>query len=507
MANKLPTSVYSIIVVEFLECYSYYAMRAILTMYFSESLHLSDSTSVSFFLYTSALAYFTPCVGGYLSDSRWGKFATISRFGSIYVVGFLVLSFSALQSKMSGTMIGLVLIGIGTGGIKPCVSSFGADQLPDPNDEKKLRKYFSTFYFAINVGALLSYIVSPLVRQVAGYGAAFFLPAVFMTLALVVFIRGKPTYIINLPKNDRKDADSSTSTTSTISTPPSSFPMLGNVVWTALCTPRVSPEHDGKSFLQLAGPSCSETQIKATVDFFRTFKFVMIMPFFWMLYDQQGSVWILQAKRLDMGSFLQPENMGAFNTLLVLVLLPLFEKFLYPALERIHLEVTALRRMSCGMVLASVAFFMSAILERAISKSFDNSISVFWQLPQYAVLTVAEIGVSTTGLEFFYAEAPPAYKTATASLFLLTTAFGDMFGGVLYSLANVFGETAETILFVCAMFMLVASFFFIREAKVYIYRKGEIEGESEPESGIELAESKHLIPTRREGFDMSSVAA
>ena len=57
------------------------------------------------------------------------------------------------------------------------------------------------------------------------------------------------------------------------------------------------------------------------------------------------------------------------------------------------------------------------------------------------------------------------------------------------------------------MFMLVASFFFIREAKVYIYRKGEIEGESEPESGIELAESKHLIPTRREGFDMSSVAA
>ena len=418
MANKLPTSVYSIIVVEFLERYSYYAMRAILTMYFSESLHLSDSTSVSFFLYTSALAYFTPCVGGYLSDSRWGKFATISRFGSIYVVGFLVLSFSALQSKMSGTMIGLVLIGIGTGGIKPCVSSFGADQLPDPNDEKKLRKYFSTFYFAINVGALLSYIVSPLVRQVAGYGAAFFLPAVFMTLALVVFIRGKPTYIINLPRNDRKErdaknADSSTSTTSTISTPPSSFPMLGNVVWTALCTPRVSPEHDGKSFLQLAGPSCSETQIKATVDFFRTFKFVMIMPFFWMLYDQQGSVWILQAKRLDMGSFLQPENMGAFNTLLVLVLLPLFEKFLYPALERIHVEVTALRRMSCGMVLASVAFFMSAILERAISKSFDNSISVFWQLPQYAVLTVAEIGVSTTGLEFFYAEAPPAYKTAT----------------------------------------------------------------------------------------------
>jgi len=149
MANKLPTSVYSIIVVEFLERYSYYAMRAILTMYFSESLHLSDSTSVSFFLYTSALAYFTPCVGGYLSDSRWGKFATISRFGSIYVVGFLVLSFSALQSKMSGTMIGLVLIGIGTGGIKPCVSSFGADQLPDPNDEKKLRKYFSTPRFPL----------------------------------------------------------------------------------------------------------------------------------------------------------------------------------------------------------------------------------------------------------------------------------------------------------------------------------------------------------------------
>jgi len=192
-APSLPGSVYSIIIVEFLERYSYYAMRGILTLYFSTALKLPNQTSISLFLYTSSLAYFTPLLGGYLSDSSWGKYKTIKWFGSVYVFGFLTLAISAFKVSFGGSILGLCLIGIGTGGIKPCVSSFGADQLKTPSStslslsstedphrsemsEKFLRRYFSLFYFSINVGALISYIVSPMVRHKFGYGAAFFLP-------------------------------------------------------------------------------------------------------------------------------------------------------------------------------------------------------------------------------------------------------------------------------------------------------------------------------------------
>ena len=87
----------------------------------------------------------------------------------------------------------------------------------------------------------------------------------------------------------------------------------------------------------------------------------------------------------------------------------------------------------------------------------EISVSFGWQLPQYFVLTVGEIGVSTTGLEFFYKEAPPSMKTASASLFLLTTAVGDIMGDLLYDFfADAFRVNNATLLFFCAILIFAA---------------------------------------------------
>ena len=333
--------------------------------------------------------------------------------------------------------------------------------------------------------------------------------AVFMTTALFVFVRGRSGYYIVMPETNRSsdrgddgddgddgDCDGGDETLHTKDDARSPFGTLGRVVWCALCTPRVSPTHDGLTFLELAIKDCGEAKVEAAKDFFRTFQFACIMPFFWMLYDQQGSVWILQAERMDLGNFLEPENMGLFNTLLVLIFLPIFEKFLYPILESRGLQVTALRRICSGMFLASVAFLMSAWVEHAIVEAGEGQISVWYQLPQYAVLSVAEIGVSTTGLEFFYAEAPPQFKTATAALFLLTTAVGDLMGGILYTFAGLIGETDEDILVVCAVLMLIASIFFVREARRYTYRGSDEDITSKSSGGgddVEMSETIILM--------------
>lgn len=63
------------------------------------------------------------------------------------------------------TLIGLFLIAVGTGGIKPCVSAFGGDQFRLPEQAKQLAVFFSLFYMAINAGSLLSTLVTPILRE------------------------------------------------------------------------------------------------------------------------------------------------------------------------------------------------------------------------------------------------------------------------------------------------------------------------------------------------------
>lgn len=90
-------------------------------------------------------------------------------------------------------ILGLVLVAIGTGGIKPCVSAFGGDQFVLPQQEASLIKFFSLFYFAINSGSLISTFITPIFRedipcfgQKTCYSLAFFVPAVLMALSLGV---------------------------------------------------------------------------------------------------------------------------------------------------------------------------------------------------------------------------------------------------------------------------------------------------------------------------------
>lgn len=92
------------------------------------------------------------------------------------------------------TILGLFLIAAGTGGIKPCVLPLGGDQFILPQQEKFLAQYFAVFYFAINCGALLSTIITPILREdVHCFGEdscfplAFGLPSVLMIIAISTY--------------------------------------------------------------------------------------------------------------------------------------------------------------------------------------------------------------------------------------------------------------------------------------------------------------------------------
>jgi dipeptide/tripeptide permease len=181
-----------------------------------------------------------------------------------------------------------------------------------------------------------------------------------------------------------------------------------------------------------------------------------MLPVFWMLYDLQGSVWTLQASRMDLHGFMQPEQINVLNPIGLFVLIPVFDKIVYPALSKRGYDISPLRRMGWGMILVAVAFFISGIVEYIIAYRIVNRlspISVTWQIPQICCMVVAEIFISVTGLEFAYSVSPDRLKSFVMAAYLMTIAKGDFWGGVLYS--TVFRDMNQAVvLHIFAMMML-----------------------------------------------------
>lgn len=94
-------------------------------------------------------------------------FRTILYVSMIYCAGNMIVSITSLRplgaGEEAGPAIGLFLIALGTGGIKPCVSAFGGDQFTS-DQSHLLQSFFSVFYFAINAGSLLSMLITPVLR-------------------------------------------------------------------------------------------------------------------------------------------------------------------------------------------------------------------------------------------------------------------------------------------------------------------------------------------------------
>lgn len=141
------------------------------------------------------ISYYTALLGSMIADSWWGKFNTIFYVCIVYLTGNLVLTVAATpplkMPKVELSLLGLILIGLGTGGIKPCVSAFGGDQFLLPDQAIELERFFSFFYFSINLGSFSSMVVTPLLREkvhcfgdTSCFSLAFFVPGVLMAAAL-----------------------------------------------------------------------------------------------------------------------------------------------------------------------------------------------------------------------------------------------------------------------------------------------------------------------------------
>jgi POT family proton-dependent oligopeptide transporter len=151
--------------------------------------------------------------------------------------------------------------------------------------------------------------------------------------------------------------------------------------------------------------------------------FALVTPF-WSLFDQKASTWVLQADAMTKPSWFQSSQMQALNPALVMVLIPFNNLMLYPLLRRFGYEPTALRRMTAGIAFAGVSWIIVGAMQLILDGG--HAFTIAWQILPYALLTLGEVLVSATGLEFAYSQSPPSMKGAIMAFWMLSVTIGNL---------------------------------------------------------------------------------
>ncbi len=423
--TEMPPGIAYIIGNEAAERFSYYGMRAILVIYMTQYMlnasgHLAVLTEhqaqAYYHLFVSAV-YITPILGAILADAYLGKYRTIIILSLVYCLGHLAM---AVDHTLAGLLFAQMLIALGAGGIKPCVSAHVGDQFCRSN-QPLLTKVFGWFYIAINLGAFISMLVTPWLLSHYGAEVAFGVPGLLMLLATMVFWLGQYRFA-HIPPG-------------------------------------------GKQFVK-------ETLSKVGLATLGKLSLIYVfVAMFWALFDQTGSSWVLQAEKMDrllLGYEILPSQIQAANPFLILLLVPLFSYVIYPALNRI-IALTALRKIAIGLFLTTVAFAVPSWIQMQLDSG--QTPHIVWQLLAYVMLTSAEVMVSVTCLEFTYTQAPKTMKSFIMAFFMLSIAAGNLFtSAVNFFIQNEDGssklEGAEYFWFFTVL-MLITSIIFLLVIRNY----------------------------------------
>lgn len=376
---------------EFAERCSYYGMRAILAKYMIEKLGVAEGDAGTFMSLFIAACYFFPLLGGYVADNFLGKYWTIVLFSVPYVVAqFLV----GTEDKY--VVFGsLVLLAMGSGVIKPNISTLMGltyDQ-QRPGQDQLRTSAFSWFYLSINIGAGLSQLAMPFLRDKYGYQVAFMFPAALMALALIIFALGKRYYARE------------TITKKVVGDPATPLAAGKTVTGIPVVYQIVTPE-DKAADRALKRETLSRIGLL----------FLTVM-FFWAIFDQSASTWIFFADTyMDctlFGVAAPADAIQAFNAWFIVALVPV-SVWLFKTLERKGMGVKATQKMILGfaltglsMVIMSGAGFLAGAKQDMMKLTTPEGVVILpkWDTGDFSKVsgtaTVGtEVPVSATDFEF-----------------------------------------------------------------------------------------------------------
>ncbi|TKV97230.1 hypothetical protein SEVIR_9G480800v4 [Setaria viridis] len=455
-----------ILVTECFEELAYYGIQFNLVTFLKNVLHENNVTAARNYTNWQGTCYIAPLIGAIIADSYLGRYLTTLAFFIVYLLGMATMSISAsfptcagpdcLQDGSSKSFVfflGLYMMAIGAGGIKPCVSSFGADQFDDsiPAERQKKDSFFNWFFFAIYIGSFVSGTAVVWVQDHYGWVVGLGIPTLFIAFAIATFMLGSGSYRVQKPLGSpivgvlqvivaaaRKWAVRVPHDDSLLHEAPDKASMVDG--HKLQHTPQLR-------FLDKAAVISSDEELAdpwrlCTVTQVEELKVIVGMLPIWAtgivyfsVLAQFSSTFLEQGRTMDkqVGAFaIPPASLASFDAVSVIFWVPVYDRVLVPAARRLtgkERGLSELQRFGAGLVLSVLVMTAAALVEtRRLALAHGeglSSMSILWQVPQYFLVGASVVFACVGQTEFFYNEAPPSMRSLCSALALLTVALGS----------------------------------------------------------------------------------
>ncbi|KAG9234747.1 putative peptide transporter ptr2 [Amylocarpus encephaloides] len=482
--DKIPWDIYTIAFIELCERFSYYGTTVVFTNFIQQplpegsrtgagftdgqsgALDKGQQTSTGLTTFNQFWVYLIPLFGAYVADAHLGRFKTISIAVAIAIVGHIILVISAIpsvitkpSSSMATFIIGLIIMGVGTGAFKPNISPLIAEQLPLtkmvvrelPSGERVIvdpaatqSRVYSYFYWFINVGALVGQIAMVYCEKYVGFWLAFLLPTLMLCLCPAVLFYGKSRYKLQ-PANG-----------SVLSKAMRLFLMANKGRWSLNPVSTYKRLHDGTfwenvkpSQLVVARPAWMTFDDQWVDEVKRGFAACSVFcwyPIYWLTYNQLNNNLTSQAAVMKLNG-LPNDVLSNLDPFALIILIPVCDLLIYPALRKAGIRFTPIKKITAGFFTGSAAMIWACVIQAYIYKDSECghyaagkkcdpvTINVWAQTGAYILIAVSEILASITSLEYAFSKAPVNMRSLVMSIALFTNAISAAIGEAFVSVS------------------------------------------------------------------------
>ncbi|KAJ0256359.1 Protein NRT1/ PTR FAMILY 5.14 [Hirschfeldia incana] len=465
------TAAWFIIGVEVAERFAYYGIASNLISYLTGPLGQSTATAAANVNAWSGISSILPILGAFVADAFLGRYRTIIIASLIYVLGLALLTLSALlvpkevASASPSSLLNvlfffsLYLVAIGQSGHKPCVQAFGADQFDekDPREQRDRSSFFNWWYLSMSAGICLAIVVVVYIQEAVGWALGFGIPCVFMVISLVLFVLGRRSYRYSKRRNEKET---------------NPFTRIGRVFFVAFKNRRLSqveanPSQGSTEKLRFLNKAllastegteednvCSVSDVEDATALVRLIPVWLTTLGYALPYAQYMTFFTKQGATLERTIFpgvkIPSASLQVIIGIAIVLFVPIYDRVLVPVARSITKDpcgITPLKRIGTGMILATLTMVVAALVEsKRIQTAKEYGLidqpettvpmSIWWLLPQYLMLGLADVLTLVGMQEFFYSQVPTELRSIGLALYLSAFGVGSLLSSLLVSVID-----------------------------------------------------------------------
>ncbi|TVU31235.1 hypothetical protein EJB05_22915, partial [Eragrostis curvula] len=455
--------------VEFSNCVAFFSIAMNLVTYLTTVLQESKVNAATNASAWAGAYFLAPLLGAFIADAYWGKYWTTVVFLPVYVAVILASTPHNGNPQRTVAYLGLYIAALGSGIVKPCTFTFGADQfdINDTAERAKKSSFCNWYYFVVRTSFLLSVTVVVWLQDNVGWGVGL---AIKVRFLLKIGHSMKPSRTDNLAgfvaairlyRFRIMGVDPFTSLFQVMVAAvrkqhlqlPDDRSLLYELMGLSSAT---DASHNIKHTDQFRAPSdmlpmsswrlCTVTQVEELKMLLRMFPIWVSFATYFAVGEQMSSTLVEQGMFMDnrIGTFaIPPASLSTVSVLSILIWVLIYETVLVPLARHVTGKdkgFSQRQRLGIGLSLSMLTMMYCALLEMKrlaiaeanglTNQSVPVPMSIMWQVPAYFLQGAAEVFGVIGVIEYFYDYAPESMKSLCAALVQLQMASGSYISSI-----------------------------------------------------------------------------